>query len=343
MSTGSVPGSNHTCSNVTRPHTRGSHIGSFEAAHRLRDGAPFDLSGVAVQEHYDLVVVGGGISGLAAAYYYRVRRPSASVLILDTNDDFGGHAKRNEFEVDGRTIIGYGGTQSIDSPRYKWDGVAKALLKDLGIDVHRFETAFDAGFYTRWGLSHAIFFKKEAFGVDRVVPRRFGTWNDWDENPADEASLRAYLAQMPLGEAARAQLLEMFWSDRDVLPGRTRAQRREILEHTSYRDFLQRYWHAEADVLKFLQTRTHDLWAIGIDAVPASETMSLPGMRAQRAALAEFHRRGGTQRRRRGCDRVRDRRQGIPGREHRLRACLLPGDDAVYRAGNRRRAARRPA
>jgi spermidine dehydrogenase len=266
---------------------RGSHIGSFEAAHRLRDGAPFDLSGVAVQEHYDLVVVGGGISGLAAAYYYRVRRPSASVLILDTNDDFGGHAKRNEFEVDGRTIIGYGGTQSIDSPRYKWDGVAKALLKDLGIDVHRFETAFDAGFYTRWGLSHAIFFKKEAFGVDRVVPRRFGTWNDWDENPADEASLRAYLAQMPLGEAARAQLLEMFWSDRDVLPGRTRAQRREILEHTSYRDFLQRYWHAEADVLKFLQTRTHDLWAIGIDAVPASETMSLPGMRAQRAALAD--------------------------------------------------------
>jgi spermidine dehydrogenase len=269
-----------------RSGLRGSHVGSFEAAHRLRDGAPFDLSGAVVQEHYDLVVVGGGLSGLAAAYYYRQRRPSARILILDTNDDFGGHAKRNEFEVDGKTIIGYGGTQSIDSPKYKWDRTAKELLRDLGIDVTRFKTAFDTGFYKRWGLDHALFFKKEVFGVDRVVPRRFGTWNDWDENPANEGPLRAYIAQLPLNETARTQLLEMLWSDRDVLAGRTPAQRREILEHTSYRDFLLRYWHADDDILKFLQTRTHDLWAIGIDAVPASETMSLPGMRAQRAALA---------------------------------------------------------
>jgi spermidine dehydrogenase len=86
---------------------RGLHVGSFEAAHRLRDGHPFDLSKAAVTERYDLVVVGGGISGLAAAYFYRKRRPTARVLILDTNDDFGGHAKRNEFVVDGRTLLCY--------------------------------------------------------------------------------------------------------------------------------------------------------------------------------------------------------------------------------------------
>jgi spermidine dehydrogenase len=265
---------------------RGSHVGSFEAAHRLRDGTPFDLTGSPIEEHYDLVVVGAGISGLASAYFYRQRRPNARILILDTNDDFGGHAKRNEFHVDGKLLIGYGGTQSIDSPKHKWDPVARDLLKDLDIDLKRFNADFDQSFYSRWALQHAVFFKKEVFGSDRLVRRPFGNWGEFDENPTDESLLRRYLDQMPLSDRARAQLFEMYWSDRDVLAGHTAAQRREILEHTSYSDFLRRYWNADDDVLKFLQTRTHELWATGIDAVPASETMSYPGLKAQRAALA---------------------------------------------------------
>jgi spermidine dehydrogenase len=265
---------------------RGSHVGSFEAAHRLRDGTPFDLTGSPIEEHYDLAVVGAGISGLASAYFYRQRRPNARILILDTNDDFGGHAKRNEFHVDGKLLIGYGGTQSIDSPKHKWDGVARDLLKDLDIDLKRFNDDFDQSFYSRWALQYAVFFKKEVFGSDRLVRRPFGNWGEFDENPTDESLLRRYLDQMPLSDRARAQLFEMYWSDRDVLAGHTVAQRREILEHTSYSDFLRRYWNADDDVLKFLQTRTHELWATGIDAVPASETMSYPGLTAQRAALA---------------------------------------------------------
>src|ERR1700679_2435205 len=169
----------------SRDGLRGSHVGSFEAAHRLRGGSRFDLSQTVVTEHYDLVVVGGGISGLAAAYFYRQRRPRARVLILDTNDDFGGHAKRNEFAVDGRTLLCYGGTQSIDGPARKWDGVAKGLLKDLGVDLKRFDKAFDQEFYARWNLSQSVFFKKEVFGVDRLVRRSFGSWKDWDEDPRD--------------------------------------------------------------------------------------------------------------------------------------------------------------
>jgi spermidine dehydrogenase len=268
-----------------RDGLRGSHAGSFEAAHRLRDGTPFDISQAALTERYDLAVVGAGISGLAAAHFYRQRRPNARVLILDTNDDFGGHAKRNEFVVDGQTLIGYGGTQSIDGPARKWDAPAKALLKDLGIEVQRFNKAFDQAFYARWNLNQSVFFKKEVFGVDRLVRRPFGTWQESDENPHDSRALRAYLDQFPLAEKARAQLFEMIWSDRDVLSGKTPRQRQDILEHTSYRDFLKQYWDADDEVLKFLQTRTHELWAVGIDAVPASETLTLPGLKAQRAAL----------------------------------------------------------
>ncbi len=268
-----------------RDGLRGSHAGSFEAAHRLRDGSPFDISAAAVTERYDLVVIGAGISGLAAAHFYLQRRPHARILILDTNDDFGGHAKRNEFVVDGRTLLGYGGTQSIDGPVHHWDGVAKGLLNDLGIDVRRFDKAFDQAFYARWNLSHGVFFKKEVFGVDRLVRRPFGTWQEVDENPRDEAALRAYLDQLPLGDNARAQLFDMIWSDRDVLAGMTPRQRRQVLEHASYADFLKHYWQADPQVLKYLQTRTHDLWAVGIDAVPASETLGAPGLKAQRAAL----------------------------------------------------------
>jgi protoporphyrinogen oxidase len=152
---------------------------------------------------------------LASAYFYRQRRPNARILILDTNDDFGGHAKRNEFHVDGKLLIGYGGTQSIDSPQHKWHRVARDLLKDLDIDVKRFNADFDQHFYSRWPLQHAVFFKKEVFGSDRLVRRPFGKWGEYDENPTDESSLRHYLDQMPLSDRARAQLFEMYWSDRD--------------------------------------------------------------------------------------------------------------------------------
>jgi spermidine dehydrogenase len=269
-----------------RDGLRGSHVGSFEAAHRLRDGLPFDLGGAEVAEHYDMVVVGGGLSGLAGAYFYRQHRPHARILILDTNDDFGGHAKRNEFELDGKIIIGYGGTQSIDSPEHKYSRVAKDLLRELGIEIRRFDRAFDQDFNTRWGLNQAIFFKKEVFGVDRLVRRPFSTWTEWTDEGADQSALRAYIDELPLNERARAQLFEMCSSNRDVLAGHTAEQRSAILERLSYSDFLRKYWDADDDVLKYLQTRTHDLWAIGIDAVPASETLYLPGLKAQRDALA---------------------------------------------------------
>src|SRR3984893_996536 len=81
---------------------RGNHDGTFTFAHRLRDGESWDADGAAAKtgEIYDLVVVGGGISGLAAAYFYRKSAGRhARILILDNHDDFGGHAKRNEFRA----------------------------------------------------------------------------------------------------------------------------------------------------------------------------------------------------------------------------------------------------
>src|SRR5262249_42166603 len=88
---------------------RGSHDGSWEAAHALVAGKRFPSDTDVRRDDVDLVVVGAGISGLAAAWLWRRRRPESRILVLDNHDDFGGHAKRNEFRVDGRLLIGYGG------------------------------------------------------------------------------------------------------------------------------------------------------------------------------------------------------------------------------------------
>src|SRR5688572_20809270 len=121
---------------------RGAHPGSFEVAHALaREGRHFDDPKL-LDEAYDLVVVGGGISGLAAAYFHRkLHGPQSRILILDNHDDFGGHAKRNEFHQGGPMRLAWGGTVNIEYPKYSKD--ALALLTELGIDIPRLRKEFD--------------------------------------------------------------------------------------------------------------------------------------------------------------------------------------------------------
>ena len=70
------------------------------------------------------------------------------ILIIDNHDDFGGHAKRNEHTIDGQLRLGHGGSQSIVEPKHGSEKV-HALLKDIGVDVERFKTAYDKNFYEK--------------------------------------------------------------------------------------------------------------------------------------------------------------------------------------------------
>ena len=176
---------------------RGSHPGSFDVAHALRDGNYWATVGEPIEtdENYDLVVVGGGISGLSAAYFYRkCARASVRILVLDNHDDFGGHAKRNEFRPNGRLLLANGGTVSIDSP-FPYSKQARGLLTELGIDPPALQKkCVDREVYQR--LGRAYFFNKEAFGVDRLVtgaPGRF-----YGQNPAKAQAWPDFLAKTPL-------------------------------------------------------------------------------------------------------------------------------------------------
>jgi len=238
---------------------RGNHDGTFTYAHRLRDGEAWDESGAPEKtgESYDLVVVGGGISGLSAAYFYRkMAGPRAKILILDNHDDFGGHAKRNEFEVGGRRLLSYGGTQSIESPS-EYSDVAIGLLKELGIEVKKFYKAYDQNLYPSHKLGTGFFYDKETFGEDRMVPRMGELpWKEW-------------LAKSPLSDVARRDLERFYTEKVDYLAGMTPEEKRARLAKISYADFLTKIAKLSPEVLPFFQSRTHDLFTVGIDAVPA--------------------------------------------------------------------------
>ena len=236
---------------------RGNHDGTYTYAHRLRDGESWNEMGKpeATGETYDLVVVGAGISGLAAAYFYgKIAGDRASILVLDNHDDFGGHAKRNEFRVGNRTLISHGGTMSIEHPA-EYSKEAMGLLVELGIDVQRFYKAYDRELYSQLGT--AMFYDRSTFGADRLVPGMGKT--PWPE----------FLAKSPLSEAVRREIIRVYTEKKDYLPNLNREQKIERLTNISYANFLTQICKLNPDALPFFQTYTHDLFTVGIDAVPA--------------------------------------------------------------------------
>src|SRR5271155_3301568 len=185
---------------------RGTHEGSYEVAHSVRDGSFWDHAGAAEStgESYDLVVVGCGISGLSAARFYRqAAGPGARVLIRDPLDDFGGHAKRNEFTVGGTKVLGFGGTYAIESPE-PYSPVAKGVVRDLGIDVESFSRVSDEKLFPSLGLEPKIFFDKEGFGCDRLVVNPAPIWGGKVFEHGEAEVWRRFSAEAPLNDKAKA-------------------------------------------------------------------------------------------------------------------------------------------
>ncbi len=221
---------------------RGNHDGSFEVSHQLGLEGRRDWGTVREPDAdvYDLVVVGGGISGLAAAYFYRQQKPKARILILDNHDDFGGHAKRNEFQVGGRTLIGYGGSQTLEEPS-KYSGLVKDMLRDLGVDTGRLGNAYDRGFYERNGLSAGTYFDRENWGVDRMVPFDMGILSSYIPFARSPLSAEEAVAQMPISEPAKRELLRLLVTEQDQMPEISADSKLDYLDTISYRDFLSRH------------------------------------------------------------------------------------------------------
>jgi spermidine dehydrogenase len=265
---------------------RGSHPGSFEVAHSLRDGTFWDDAGKPADtgESYDLIVAGGGISGLAAAHFFRkAGGASARVLILENHDDFGGHAKRNEFRAGGKTLIGYGGTFSIETPE-PYSEVARHLVEELGVDVPSFSKYLDRPLYSSMGRVPKIFFDKETFGTDKLVddPFPFPGGETYDLAVAGPDAWSHFLSEAPLAEQARKDVSRLCREKKDYLPGLNLEQKKDRLARISYAHFLTEMAGVHPDVIRLYQNVSFSEFGIGIDAVAALDGAELgyPGFDA---------------------------------------------------------------
>lgn len=236
---------------------RGQTDSTSNVMHAIRDGS-FWASNPTITDSgqdYDLVVVGGGISGLAAAFLFRQQRPDAKVLVIDPLDDFGGHAKRNEFTAsNGKLLIGYGGSQSMQTPSY-FSPAVNQLLSDVGIVPARFEEFYDQAWSEDRGLSGAVFFDKAQWGVDKLVIRT----DDTAEG----------VAQTPMNEQAKADLIALIDAPGDYLPGMTPEERLDKLSQITYKEFLLDYVKADPQVVDYFQNSTAGYFGVGIDAATA--------------------------------------------------------------------------
>jgi spermidine dehydrogenase len=261
---------------------RGSHEGSFEVAHQVRDGTFWPQAGepADTRETYDLVVVGGGISGLSAAHFFRKAAGNhARILILDNHDDFGGHAKRNEFHQTGRMLLGYGGTYAIESPA-PYSAVARGLIRELGIDVEGLQRTNDRGLYRSLGLHHAVFFDKETFGADRLVPDPRHLADTETGEPAEGPDpWKEFMERAPLSETARRDVRAIYETKTDYLPGLSSAEKKARLARMSYARYLTGIAGMDTQVVAYLQARPHPYFGVGIDAVSAQDAwgFGLPG------------------------------------------------------------------
>ena len=261
---------------------RGNHDGSFDTAHKLaregiRDWGAVDEPDAGV---YDLIVAGAGLSGLAAAHFYQKENPDARILLIDNHDDFGGHAKRNEFSVCDRTLIGYGGSQSLESPSF-YPKNAKVLLDDLGIDIKRLGDAYDQGFFKRHGLAAGVHFNEKEFSKNALVRYELGGLRYLPLADSGNTAKEA-VAQMPISDAARTEMLRLLTTTTNQTDF-SGDDLNKYLYSISYREFLENNLDIhEPEVFAILQDHTLDYGA-GIEAIYAGSAMDWGG---QPGALA---------------------------------------------------------
>ena len=240
---------------------RGSHPGAYEIAHALaRDGAKFPEP-QSTEEHYDLIVVGAGISGLAAAHYYQKRFGADSkILLLENHDDFGGHAKRNEFHQSGEMVLSMGGTHNLEW--WSFSKTVNAFMQEHGVDCKGMRKQMEFAYGRDAPNSPAMWFDETTYGVNRLVTN-FNLSAKLTTEDIDK---------IPISDAGRDSL-KRFYDSAPSLEDWTEAEAEDRLSSISYPDFLRQYGGLTEDAVQLFDKEEHGSWGLEMRAISAAEAM----------------------------------------------------------------------
>jgi spermidine dehydrogenase len=172
----------------------------MDAGHAMRDGA-FERSiagAIDTGETYDLLAVGGGISGLAAAVFFQ-KNKGGRCLVLDNHAIFGGEAKRNELVVDGQTVVAHQGSAIFLVP--KKGGYTDRFYEAIGMDRSAFAYQSWRGRSPEMAVGKSPYDEPKNYGFyfGPGFGQRPGVWvmQPWERG----------LAGAPISDTARAELM----------------------------------------------------------------------------------------------------------------------------------------
>jgi spermidine dehydrogenase len=254
---------------------RGNHDGAYEVAHALAWNGKSPASYTDLDEEYDLVVVGTGISGLAAAYFYQQKAgKDKRILLLDNHDDFGGHARRNEFDYNGTMLLGGGGSGNFEDPE-KYSPESKGLVDDLGFDLDKLRSAqTPRGFQASMEAPMAMFNDRESYGADSVVP---GYWLPAWQGAGNYKEL---IGALPLSGSEKKALTAFVDGSAELKKPLPDGDMLHTMKSISYQTFATEYAGLSKRTTRLFDPYLRVTYCVGTDSISILEGIKsgMPGL-----------------------------------------------------------------
>ncbi|MCP4903904.1 MAG: NAD(P)-binding protein [bacterium] len=254
---------------------RGNHDGAYEVAHALAWDGKSPASYTDLDEEYDLVVVGTGISGLAAAYFYQQKAgEDKRILLLDNHDDFGGHARRNEFHYNGTMLLGGGGSGNFEDPE-KYSPESKGLVADLGFDLDKLRAAqTPRGFQASMEAPLGMFNDRENYGADSVVA---GHWLPAWQGAGNYKEL---IGALPLSEPEKMALIGFVDGSVELKKPLPDGDILQTMKSISYQTFATEYAGLSKRTTRLFDPYLRVTYCVGTDSISILEAIKsgMPGL-----------------------------------------------------------------
>lgn len=247
-----------------------------DAAHLIRDGLSSSMMDDIEDtgEEYDMVIIGGGFSGVGAAYqFHKDTDGRGKCLILENHPVFGGEAKQNEFDVDGYRLIAPQGSNDFGPPDKNDDGLIGDIYRDTGLPFEYEVVAENAeNTSVKAPLEHfyGIYWNEERYDTGYFMGS--DAESSWVINPRSDQ-----LKRMPWSDEFKAELNRAFADKEEYYTGEDLDQ---WLDSMSYKELLEDHMGFSPKVAEYLDPiLAISMGGVGADVYSAysAKLLGMPG------------------------------------------------------------------